>query len=126
MFDRRRDWMLSFRTRRGLAKFGQRNAGGNRLAVALSLLLLMTVTATTQEDDYKSRSAADRHQPGGVVTRVVVMTGYEKALAMTDADRARRRQAGMSREEGPRSSRSNKIQFTYRETVNGRRNPELL
>ena len=98
----------------------------NRLAVTFPLLLLMMTAAATQADDNKTGSAAGRHRPGGVVTRVVVMTGYEKAMAMTDAERARRRQAGMSRVESPRSPRFNARQSQYTESLDGRRNPELF
>jgi hypothetical protein len=123
--------MLSIRMRlRVSAESAQRgvrrpSSRWNRLAVKFSLIFLTIGATTTQADGIKTRSVAGRRQPGGFVTGGVVARNYETALAMTDAERARRRQAGMSRVE-TRSPHLNLRQSSYTEKVDGRRNPELF
>jgi hypothetical protein len=89
-------------------------------AVLLSLICFVVTAVSGSANG--PRLVAAKTQPGGAVHRA-----YERALAMSDSDRATARQAAMTRGDNPRSPHVNAIKTTtYTDNIDGRRNPELF
>jgi hypothetical protein len=84
-----------------------------------SLLIFFAVTAGPVAAS-NTPVAPNKNRPGGAVHRP-----YEKAVAMTDAERAAVRLSAMTRGENPRAPHVNSVVGSrYTDVIDGRRNPE--